>query len=128
MVIDSSAIIAIFNDEPEAGEFLLKIAADGRRLVSAATLVELQMVMIRFAREEGLVALDAFMGRNNIHIVAFDRTQALVARTAFLSFGKGQHRAGLNFGDCMTYALAKQTGEPLLFKGDDFSQTDLLLA
>jgi ribonuclease VapC len=104
------------------------LEADEVRLVSAVTLVEVEMVFSRIRGEAGVNRLELFLSLFYVRVVPFDLEQATLARDAFLRYGKGRHKAGLNFGDCMTYALAKQTGEPLLFKGDDFSQTDLVAA
>ncbi len=128
MVIDTSAIMAILLGEPDGTDLLMKMKVDRRPLLSAATLVELQIVCIRRAGVEEWRHAEAFLQRAGVQIVPFDHRQAMLAKDAYLRFGKGRHAAGLNMGDCMTYALAQQTGEPLLCKGEDFSRTDLLLA
>ncbi len=128
MVIDTSAVVAIFEDEAERAAFLRILISDRRCLISSGALLETQIVLSRSPGVETLAELDLFLERFNIQVVPFDRRQADFAKDAFLRFGKGRHPAGLNFGDCMTYALAKQTGEPLLFKGNDFSKTDILMA
>jgi len=128
MVIDSSAVLAIANDEPERGDFLARIHADRRRLVSAPTLLELEIVLTVRRGPESSTVLNDFLKRLQFQVAPFDGIQAAIAREAFRRFGKGRHTAGLNFGDCFPYALAKQTGEPLLCKGNDFARTDLLLA
>jgi ribonuclease VapC len=128
MVIDSSAVIAITLKEPERMNLLQRIHADRRRLISAPTLLEMEIVLNVRRGAESSSILDEFIRRFHFQIVPFDEEQCGLAREAFRRFGKGRHPARLNFGDCFSYALAKQTGEPLLFKGNDFSQTDLLFA
>lgn len=125
MVIDSSAVLAILQDEPERSAFNALIAAADTRLLSAASLVELSIVLEARFGADGQGDLDLFVSTAEIEIVAVDRDQAELARGAFSRYGKGRHRAGLNFGDCFAYALAKRAGAPLLFKGNDFTHTDL---
>ena len=125
MVIDSSALVAILFDEPERRALVGKIAADPVRLLSAVSLVELSMVVESRAGDAGGRDLDLFLHRAGVEIVAFTPEQAAIARAAFRRFGRGRHRAALNFGDCCAYALAIHAGEPLLFKGDDFAATDV---
>ena len=83
------------------------------------------MVAMRLRTPDPVTAFDNLIDKLGIEVVPVDREQALLAREAFRRFGKGRHKAGLNFGDCFAYALAKQTNEPLLYKGNDFSQTDI---
>jgi ribonuclease VapC len=128
VVIDSSAIVAIFLREPEREEFMTSILADARPLISAPTLVETKMVLRRVLDDDGLLEVAEFLTLFEIEVVAFDHAQSLVASEAFDRYGKGRHVARLNFGDCFSYALAKHTGEPLLFKGNDFGATDLRIA
>lgn len=128
MVIDSSAILAILQNEPERHAFNVTIAAADQRSLSAASLVELSIVIGARYGADAQTDLDAFLNTAQIEIISVDRGQAELARLAFTQFGKGRHRAALNFGDCFSYALAKWLDQPLLFKGDDFSHTDLLLA
>jgi ribonuclease VapC len=125
MVIDSSALQAILQREPEARFFNEAIEADPARLLSAGNFVEVSIVAEVPAGAEGLRELDHFLETADIEVVDVDRHQATAARRAFALYGKGRHRPGLNFGDCFAYALAKVTGQPLLYKGDDFSKTDL---
>jgi len=125
MVIDTSAVLAILQDESERSVFNTRIAAAETRLLSAASLVELSIVLESRFGPDGPGDLDVFLSTAGIEIVAVDRGQAELARNAFSRYGKGRHRAGLNFGDCFVYALAKGAGFPLLFKGNDFSHTDL---
>jgi len=128
MVIDSSAIAAILFEEPDASAFASAILNDVTRLMSAATLVEISMVLMRLRTPDPIAALDALLARLHVVVVPFDRDQAILARDAFRRFGKARHSAGLNYGDCLSYALSKHTGEPLLFKGNDFGQTDVAVA
>jgi ribonuclease VapC len=125
MVIDSSAVLAILQNEPERRAFIEAIAAAERCSLSAASLVELSIVLEARFGADGQGDLDLFLSTAQINIVSLDRDQAELARAAFVHFGKGRHRAGLNLGDCFSYALARWLDEPLLFKGDDFSHTDL---
>jgi|SRR4051812_44218298 ribonuclease VapC len=125
MVIDSSAIFAIFNDEPERQEFDRLIEADTVRLISAATVLEAGIVIESRFPETGKTGVDSFLRRAGIEIVSFDHHQAEVARNAYRIYGKGRHAAGLNFGDCFAYALSIVSGEPLLYKGTDFDKTDV---
>jgi ribonuclease VapC len=128
MVIDSSAILAILQNEPERHAFNVAIAAADQRSLSAASLVELSIVISARNGADAQTDLDAFLITAQIEIISVDRGQAELARSAFTQFGAGRHRAALNFGDCFSYALAKWLDQPLLFKGDDFCHTDLLLA
>jgi ribonuclease VapC len=125
MVIDTSALIAILFGEAEASDFAKAIENATSRLLSAATLLEASMVVETRKGEAGGRELDLFVYRAGIEIVAVDSEQAEVARIAWRQYGKGRHSAGLNYGDCFAYALAKVSGAPLLFKGDDFTLTDL---
>ncbi len=125
MVIDTSAILAILRDEPERRAFNEAIEAAESRLMSAASFVEASMVIETRRGYEGLRDFDLFMAKAGIEIAPVDADQAHIARQAFRDFGKGRHPAGLNFGDCFSYALARATGLPLLFKGNDFARTDI---
>jgi ribonuclease VapC len=128
VVIDSSALIAIVLEEPDASVYYSAIANSPVRLLSAATLVEASLVLLRRRTIGATAALDSLISHLRIEIISVDYRQALLAREAFQRFGKGLHPATLNFGDCFSYALAKRTSEPLLYKGNDFSQTDILSA
>lgn len=124
MIVDTSALIAMLLGEPEAAAFAQAIKAAPRRRISAASWVEAAIV----AENRSAVAaaeFDGLMGRLDLDIVPFTPDQARRARDAHRRFGKGRHPAGLNFGDCFAYALATETNEPLLFKGEDFAQTDV---
>jgi ribonuclease VapC len=125
MVLDTSAVLAILLNEPEIDPFSIAIESDPVRLLSAASLVESSMVIEARYGEVGRRELDLLLQTIGIEIVALDAHQAEVACHAFRTFGKGRHAAGLNFGDCFSYALSQVAGEPLLFKGDDFSKTDI---
>lgn len=127
MVLDTSALVAILLDEPERRRFNEAIEADPRRLTSAATLLETAIVLETRSGEIAGRELDLFLHRAKIEVVPVDADQIELARAAFRQFGKGRHSAGLNFGDCFSYALAAATDEPLLCKGLDFSRTDLTL-
>jgi ribonuclease VapC len=128
MLIDTSAIIAILLDEPERAAFDRHIEADPVRLVSAVGRVEAGIVIETRKGVAGQRRLDRFLHLIATDIVAVTPEQAEIALEAFRRFGKGRHRAGLNIGDCFAYAAAKATGERLLFKGDDFTRTDILPA
>ncbi len=128
MFIDSSAILAIFFEEPDASVYAAAILNDTKRLISAATLVEVSIVAMRLRQPDPIGALDVLVMRLGLEIIPVDHEQVLFARDGFRRFGKGRNRAGLNFGDCFSYALAIATGEPLLFKGNDFGQTDIAIA
>lgn len=125
MVLDTSALLAILFDESERHAFSEAIEAAPHRRLSAANFVEASIILESRHGAEGVRALDRLLKTAGVEIVAVDSDQAHAAREAFRAFGKGRHSAGLNFGDCFAYALAKDTGEPLLFKGDDFGHTDL---
>jgi ribonuclease VapC len=128
MVIDTSAILAIALDEPEAPEFERRIVEASTRLISAATLVETAIVIEARLGEAGGSELDLWLHKIGVEIVAVEAEHADQARRAWRRYGKGRHAAGLNFGDCFSYALAVMTQEPLLYKGDDFSKTDVRAA
>ncbi len=125
MVLDTSALIAVLLGEPEQDEFVALVAAADDPLISAATLVEASIVMQAKTGHEGVRDLDALLSAAAVRCIAVDLAQARAARDAFSRYGKGRAPAGLNFGDCFSYALAKATGRPLLFKGADFSLTDI---
>ena len=125
MVIDTSALVAMLNDEPEAQRFEAAVEAEHVRLISAAAYVETAIVIETRFGEPGGRELDLWLHRAAVDLVAVDADQADAARLAFRMYGKGRHRGGLNYGDCFAYALAKVSGQPLLFKGDDFARTDI---
>jgi ribonuclease VapC len=125
MIIDTSAMVAILYREPEAEALTRRIHDADICRMSVASYLELSMVIENQLGPEGMRQAEAFFRRAGIIIEPVTLEQGELARQAFLDFGKGRHRAGLNYGDCFSYALAKATGEPLLFKGNDFSQTDI---
>jgi ribonuclease VapC len=125
MIIDSSALFAILLQEPGAERIAQVIALDPVRLMSAPTWLEISIGVFLRVGDEGLRSLDLLVAKYQIDVVAMTPKQAELARRAFKQYGKGIHPARLNFGDCIVYALAKDTGEPLLFKGEDFSKTDV---
>ena len=125
MVIDTSALVAMLNDEPEAELFETAVQADHVRLMSTASYLETAIVIEMRFGEPGGRELDLWLHRAAVDLVGVDSDQADAARVAYRMYGKGRHRAGLNYGDCFSYALAKVSGQPLLFKGDDFARTDL---
>ena len=129
IAIDSSALIAVLRREPEADDFLRAIANAGVCLLSSVSFLETSMVLA--GRSGGGMAwagLDALITRAGMEVVPQDRQLAASAREAFLRYGKGRHPAALNLGDCASYALAKNQNLPLLFKGEDFTHTDLKAA
>ena len=125
MVIDTSALLAILMNEPEAEGFAVAIESDPVRLVSAGTLLETGLVAEGRWGDAGGRELDLLVAKAAMDVVPVDAEQVEVARRAFRRFGKGRHPAGLNFGDCFAYALSRASGQPLLFKGGDFAQTDI---
>jgi ribonuclease VapC len=125
MTIDTSAIIAILLDEPERHEFVALIEKAGRKIISTVSVLEATMVLESRKSEAAGLKLDLFLHEAFIEAVPFDQDHLALARIAFRRYGKGRHKAALNFGDCASYALAQWSGEPLLFKGDDFSATDV---
>jgi len=128
MVIDTSALVAILRAESERRRFLEAMEAADSRRISVAIFVETSIVIDARYGAEGLRDLDRLIAGANIEIVPLDREQGQAARDAFSRFGKGRHRAALNYGDCFSYALAYTLGEPLLCKGNDFIHTDIVVA
>ena len=127
MVVDTSAVMAILQMEADAPDLARRIDAAPTRLISAVSVLEVGMLAEARKGAEGAQHLDIFLQQAGLNIVAFDADQASIARDAFRRYGKGRHPAGLNFGDCAAYALARSSGEPLLFKGEDISRTDLTI-
>lgn len=128
MVIDTSALVAVLLDEPDRRRFTQAIASTPIRVISAASVLEAGIVIESKLGEAGGRELDLLLHRAAVEVVAVDEEQAALARSAWRRFGKGRHVAGLNYGDCFAYALAVRRDEPLLFKGDDFSATDVRVA
>ena len=125
MVIDASAILAILFDQPDQRRYGEAIEAATVRLVSAVTRVELAFVIEGRKRQAGRERLERFFQLSVAEIIAVTPQQAEIAVGAYRRFGRGRHRASLNIGDCFAYALAVATGHTLLFKGDDFTHTDI---
>ena len=128
MIIDTSAIVAMLRDEPEAEAFIAKLALAGGARVSAGSWIELGPVLAKLSDRDIASRLTPFCEALIIEIAPVTPAQAEIGRQAYATFGKGRHRARLNYGDCFAYALAKETGEPLLFKGEDFVHTDIRAA
>jgi ribonuclease VapC len=127
MVIDTSALAAIFFHEPERERFLESVIADEVRLISAATLLESGIVIEARQGDAAGRELDLFVVKANLQVAPVDAEQVEIARIAWRKYGKGRHKAALNYGDCFAYALAKTAGEPLLAKGTDFALTDVAI-
>ena len=125
MAIDTSALVAILLGEPEAEPFALAIAGDPKRLINIFTTLETAIVIEAKKGESGGRELDLLLHQARIEMAPLTAEQLEIARSAWRRYGRGRHPAGLNIGDCCSYALAKCAGEPLLFKGDDLSQTDI---
>jgi ribonuclease VapC len=125
MVIDTSAIVAIALNEPDATELEVRIADDPVRLVSAAIVLEATIVLESRLGDAGGREFDLWLLKIGAEIVPVDAEQADAARRAWRRYGRGRHPAALNYGDCFSYALAVTRGEPLLFKGDDFVKADV---
>jgi ribonuclease VapC len=128
MIVDSSALVAILLKEPEALRLTTAIAESSVCKLPSSCFLEASMILLARREEDGLRDLDLYVSRRRMEIVPFTESQARLARDAFKRYGKGRHPAQLNFGDCMAYALAKDSGEELLFKGTDFAQTDVAVA
>ena len=128
MILDTSAVVAVLYREPEAAAFAQLIHDAEVCRISVVSHVELSMVIEQQLGPDGMRQAGAFFRRAGVVIEPVTLDQGELARQAFLDFGKGRHKAGLNFGDCFSYALAKATGEPLLFKGKDFIHTDIKAA
>jgi ribonuclease VapC len=126
MIIDTSALIAILRKEPDADRYVEALAAAAECRMSAATFLETAIVVD--ANRDPVLSrrLDALLAEVEVVVEPVTRSQAEIARQAYRDFGKGSgHPAALNFGDCFSYALARTSSEPLLFKGDDFTRTDV---
>ncbi len=125
MVVDTSAVVAILLEEPDAAHYAQLIEDDPAPLISAASVFEAGIVLISRYGQAARNDLRDFIAQAGVQIEPVTVAQTKLALDAYQRFGKGRHRAGLNFGDCFAYALSKAMGQPLLFKGDDFSQTDI---
>jgi ribonuclease VapC len=128
MVVDTSIIIAIILQEPDADLFLTKLARATSRRFSVVSYVEACMVLTSRRGKDVEAELDLMLRQSGIEVVPVTFEQAKLASAAFRQYGKGRHPAALNFGDCFSYALAKSSVEPLLFKGSDFARTDIKIA
>jgi len=128
MIIDTSALVAVLDQEPEAERIVRILASAPERILSAANLVEVGIVMQARRGDDGARDLDLLLAKLRVEIAAVTASQADIARKAFRRFGRGRHAANLNFGDCFAYALAKDKSAPLLFKGNDFGRTDVMAA
>jgi ribonuclease VapC len=125
MVLDTSAVLAILLDESERRQFNEAIESAETRSLSTASFVECSIVLESRFGADGVRDLDLFIAKAQVILVPVDEDQAHIARRAFQQYGKGRHPAALNFGDCFSYALARALDQPLLFKGNDFGQTDV---
>lgn len=125
MIVDSSALVAVATREPRYRELVEALTTSRLTAVGAPTLVETGMVLTSRMDARGRAALEALLTVHDIAVITFDAEHWREAVTAFSRYGKGRHPAGLNFGDCLTYATARRSGRPLLCLGDDFAQTDL---
>jgi ribonuclease VapC len=128
IVVDTSALTAILDREPDAASYAESIAETDSPLISAATLLELHIVMLNRHGGRAGQLVDRLIQDAGFQIEDFTAQHLELAREAYARYGKGRNSAGLNYGDCFSYALAKATGLPLLFKGSDFSKTDLVAA
>jgi ribonuclease VapC len=128
VILDTSPLVAILAEEPDSERYIGAISRAPRCRISAGNFLELSIVIEAQFGADVLRQCDALFRRVGILIEPVTADQVHVARQAFHDFGKGRHPAGLNFGDCFAYALAKTLGEPLLFKGDDFKKTDITSA
>ena len=125
MIVDASALVAILRAEPDAEAYLEAIRSTTPRRISAGSYLELGIVIDGPGDPVASRQVDEFLSRMSITVEPVTAAQAMIAREAYRDFGKSRHRAGLNFGDCFSYALARERNEPLLFKGDDFVRTDI---
>ena len=125
MVVETSAVLAILLDEPEAAEFAQLIEEDPAPVISAASVLEAGIVLLSRHGPDARDDLQDFLAQGGLHVEPVTAEQATLALEAYQRYGKGRHRAGLNFGDCFTDALCKAMGQPLLCKGQDFAQTDI---
>lgn len=125
MIVDTSALLSVLQQESDAERFARALALNPGGQMSAANWLEASMILYVRQKEQGIRDLDGLVAHYGIEVADVTAAQAKSARRAFMKYGKGVHPARLNFGDCFAYALAKDTGEPLLFKGEDFTQTDV---
>ncbi len=128
MVVDTSSLVAILKAEADAAALLHCLGGSRNSTIAMPTLLEAQMVMVSQVGDAGLVDLELLLSRAEIRPLAFDANHLRWALHGWNHYGKGRHQAGLNFGDCFSYGLAMALDRPLLFKGDDFSRTDVKVA
>jgi ribonuclease VapC len=128
VIVDSSALVAMLRAEPGADDFGLALARAGGGSVPAPVYVETCMVMAGRKGSDSRPEVEALFDTFGLRVMPFSEDHARAAAAAFLRYGKGRHPAGLNFGDCMAYAVAQTEGAPLLFAGDDFARTDVRVA
>ncbi|HYD66228.1 type II toxin-antitoxin system VapC family toxin [Azospirillum sp.] len=128
IVVDTSALVAILRKEEDAVRYANALADAERCLMSTVSRLEAAMVLVGRGVAESADVLDRLVQEAGIEVVPFDDIQASLARHAFYRYGKGRHPASLNMGDCVSYALARAWRSPLLFKGNDFSRTDIVSA
>lgn len=128
MVVDTSALLAVLLEDGDSEKYLNAMLDAERIRISAASAVELGIVAISRAGAEAEMKIDLLLARIGAEIISVDAAQAMFARSAFRTFGKGRHPAQLNFGDCFSYTLSKVLNEPLLYKGGDFAQSDVSAA
>jgi ribonuclease VapC len=128
VIVDTSALIAILRGEPDADRYIAALARAAQPRISAGTYLETAIVVD--ANRDPVLSrrLDELLAATEVHVETVSLNQVEIARDAYRDFGKGRHPAALNFGDCFAYALAKDSGEPLLYKGDDFARTDVASA
>ena len=124
IVVDTSAIMAIDLEEPGAASLVTRLQSRATRLIPASAVLETTMVLSR-THGDPKAALDGYIAKMGLSVIPIDDAIVAAAQQAFLRFGKGRHPAGLNVGDCFSYALSRSLDQPLLFKGNDFPQTDV---
>ena len=128
MVVDTSAILAVLFGEPERDAFATAISEAGVRMISSVNAFESVVVLLARKGAAGMRELDLLLHVAAFDVVPFDDAQLRLARDAYQRYGKGHHPAGLDLGDCCAYALSRQSGDPLLFKGNDLARTDVMPA
>jgi ribonuclease VapC len=127
MILDTSAVIAILQNESGSDRLITEMEKAGSLKISAASVVEAGIVMLSRYGDAGEIEVEQFIHQLGVKVIPVTEAHAELARSAYRKFGKGRHPAGLNFGDCFAYALAISLHEPLLFTGEDFSKTDVLI-
>jgi ribonuclease VapC len=128
IALDTSALVALIFSEREALAFAERLAREQRIVIGAPTALETRMVVFGRTGTADLIEVDRILGRPEVEVVAWSTVHAALAFDAFRRFGKGNHPASLNYGDCMSYAVARHADAPLLYKGDDFTRTDIVSA